>query len=130
MRQDSFFTLSRVGQTAGYALMAVGLFLLFFLGAQAFGRLTDPAQVYGQPRQKPSSTDYVLQSVIPLVDSNYVASAASFGSVVADPSGKNKAAGAPNENANSAKQPQDRESVEQEKANGSSQTAEQKNTGR
>lgn len=74
MRQDPI-TLSKIWQTVSYGFMAIGLFLLFFLGAQAFARITDASQVVGKPRQKPTPADYALQTVLPLVSSNNVSAA-------------------------------------------------------
>lgn len=99
--------LSKVLQTASYAIMAVGLFLLFFLGARAFGQITDPAQVQGRPRQQGNRPGFGVASLIStgLVDSTSsspIASAA--GSPV--PAAANKSANGNSKNENSAKPPE------------------------
>jgi hypothetical protein len=51
MKQEYAFILSRIWRPVSYAMMAIGVFLLFFLGARALAQITDPSQVQGKPRQ-------------------------------------------------------------------------------
>jgi len=124
MRQDPL-TLSKIWQTASYGFMAIGLFLLFFLGAQAFARITDPSQVIGKPRQKPTPADYALQTVLPLVSSNNVSTAAAVLDGVAQTGSSSPAS------EKSSKETRDNGAVRPEVAAGNSdRTATSKNNGR
>lgn len=86
MRQDPAITLSKIWQTASYGFMAIGLFLLFFLGAQAFAKITDASQVVGKPRQKPSPVDYAMHTVLPFVNSTSVSTVSPAVDAVTQPS--------------------------------------------
>jgi hypothetical protein len=65
MKQDPMFALPRVWQAVSYAGMAIGLFLLFFLGARAFAQITDSAHVQGKPRQQTGIPGLGLTPVLP-----------------------------------------------------------------
>jgi hypothetical protein len=66
MKQDSILTLSKIWQTLTNIVLAVGIFLLFFLGAKALAQLTDSSQVIGRPRQHVNKAGMGLSSFLPI----------------------------------------------------------------
>lgn len=66
MKQESAFILSRIWRPVSYAMMAIGVFLLFFLGARALAQITDPSQVQGRPRHHHDTGGTGFTSFLPL----------------------------------------------------------------
>jgi hypothetical protein len=66
MRQDSYTTFSKATQTVSYGVIAVGLFLLFYIGARAFAQINDQEYVEGKPRQQSGAASLGLEALLPV----------------------------------------------------------------